>query len=54
MEVKNPLFLDDPTPATPANVSQQQTQSTNQGQKSGTINNTNEKKVNGHEKKTKK
>uniref|UniRef100_U5EQ86 Putative neural proliferation differentiation and control protein n=1 Tax=Corethrella appendiculata TaxID=1370023 RepID=U5EQ86_9DIPT len=34
MEVKNPLFLDDPTPATPANLQQQQKQQQHQHQQS--------------------
>lgn len=53
MEVKNPLFHDDPTPATPANLTQQQTQPTNLGPNSP-LPLGNEKKNVGNEKKTNK
>lgn len=53
MEVKNPLFLDDPTPATPANLTQHQTQPSNQGPNSPAPL-ANEKKNVGNEKKAKK
>lgn len=54
MEVKNPLFLDDPTPATPANLTQNQNQSSSNQAPPTTTPSADEKKAGENEKKAKK